>query len=311
MNKAIFGLCMGLAVVSGMVAKTGNIVLDSLAAQEDLSILRELIGRGSFADVTSRPQFVTFPFTFLAPSNEAFKKAGDLGTDPRKLKSVLAFHVLNETLYTQQVVEQGGKTRMAVSNLIDDWYVQLGANKRQMIGLRQTERGIEIVDGTYRKGEEYPRIIRSDTKAGNGVIHVIDKVLTFPQPISTVLESSEEFSELRSQLQRSNLGSVLEVAQGVTLFASDNAGFASSGISGQTPVEELVSVLGKSIVPGTALYSSMIVPGTSYQTNNANYKAQIDLGDNGAVIVGGSKVLRADIIVKNGVIHRVDKPILA
>jgi uncharacterized surface protein with fasciclin (FAS1) repeats len=96
------------------------------------------------------------PFTLFAPTDEAFAQlpAGTVDAllkDLPKLKSVLLYHVVPGTLMAGDVVKlKTVKTAQGQSAMID------------------TASGARIDDA---------KIVKTDMRASNGVIHVIDRVM--------------------------------------------------------------------------------------------------------------------------------------
>ncbi len=100
------------------------------------------------------------PFTVFAPTDEAFAKlpAGALDGllhDPAKLKAVLLYHVVSGKVLAKDVV---GLTEATTIN-----------------GAKIT---IDAKNGVVLNGSS--TVVKTDVKASNGVIHVIDTVLLPP-----------------------------------------------------------------------------------------------------------------------------------
>ena len=99
------------------------------------------------------------PFTVFAPTNEAFKKLPE-GTvesllkpeNKEKLASILKYHVVAGNVMAKDVV-----------NLNEAKTVQGSKAK------------IKVVDGAVMV--DNAKVIKTDVKSSNGVIHVIDKVI--------------------------------------------------------------------------------------------------------------------------------------
>lgn len=100
------------------------------------------------------------PFTVFAPTDEAFAKlpAGTVENllkpeNKEKLKAVLLYHVVSGKVPASKVVKLNGKEVKTV---------QGGAVKIN------TGNGVKVNDST---------VVKTDIKAKNGIIHVIDTVL--------------------------------------------------------------------------------------------------------------------------------------
>jgi uncharacterized surface protein with fasciclin (FAS1) repeats len=128
-----------------------NIVQTAVAAGSFKTLVKAVQAAG-LADTLSSPG----PFTFFAPTDEAFAKlpAGTvegLLKDIPKLKSVLTYHVVAGRMMAADVVKQSSlKTVQGQSISVDT-------------------KGGAKVNGA--------NIIKTDIATDNGVIHVIDKVI--------------------------------------------------------------------------------------------------------------------------------------
>ena len=101
------------------------------------------------------------PFTVFAPSDEAFKKVSQsdleaLLKDKAKLTKVLTYHVVSGNVVASSLTEG-----QVVTTLQSGTFT---------IGLTG---GAKITDFNNRVSN----IVATDVQAGNGVVHVIDKVL--------------------------------------------------------------------------------------------------------------------------------------
>ena len=118
--------------------------LTSLLAQADL--VETLDGKGRF--------------TVFAPTDAAFAKVPQstldaLAADPEQLKAVLLYHVAPGTLTARKVVK-----RKSIRTLN-------GAR----VKVRANSKGVRVNSA---------KVTKTDIRAGNGVIHVIDSVLLPP-----------------------------------------------------------------------------------------------------------------------------------
>lgn len=139
-------------------AAAGTIV-DIAASNPDFSTLVDLVGKAGLADALSGPG----PFTVFAPTNEAFAKVDPatldaLAADPTgKLADVLKLHVVSGKIMAADAVAADGTSIETLS----------GAKLK-----------VEVVDGEVMVGGA--KVIKTDIVASNGVIHVIDSVITAP-----------------------------------------------------------------------------------------------------------------------------------
>jgi uncharacterized surface protein with fasciclin (FAS1) repeats len=102
------------------------------------------------------------PFTVFAPSDDAFAKLppgrlASLMKDKSALKEVLLYHVVTGTLTSADIEKLNGKSRKTAEG---------GDAKIMTSGA-----GIMVNNAT---------VIKADTKASNGIIHIIDSVMMPP-----------------------------------------------------------------------------------------------------------------------------------
>ena len=150
-------LCAALTVlVSACAAPQKPLnVADTIAQTPSLSTLSGLItSAGLTADLQS-----TGPFTVFAPSNEAFKAVKpatmeDLAKNPAKLKNLLSYHVVPSLALSKDVKNSTVKALNGDS-------------------LALSKAGEFVI-------VENAAVVQADLRATNGVIHIVDAVMTPP-----------------------------------------------------------------------------------------------------------------------------------
>jgi transforming growth factor-beta-induced protein len=143
--------------------------------------------------------------------------------------------------------------------------------------------------------------------ASNGVIHVIDKVLLPPNLVQAATYAGS-FSKLLSAATTAGLADDLsDPSAELTVFAPTDDAFAAlpAGTVEGLSTEELAAVLTYHVVPAEVL-STDLVAGDVTTLNGAS--VTVDLTD--GVKVNDAKVVAADIVTTNGVIHVIDKVLL-
>lgn len=132
-------------------------IVEIASANPDFTTLVSLVGAAGLADALSGPG----PFTVFAPTNEAFAKVpaatlSELSADPTgKLADVLKLHVVSGKILAADAVAADGTS-----------IETLGGGK-----LTVKVSGSEVSVGGSK-------VIKTDIIAKNGVIHVIDSVIT-------------------------------------------------------------------------------------------------------------------------------------
>jgi uncharacterized surface protein with fasciclin (FAS1) repeats len=133
-------------------------IVDTAVAAGTFKTLAAAVGAAGLVDTLKGPG----PFTVFAPTDEAFKKlpAGTVETllkpeNKEKLKEILLLHVVPGSVMAADVVKlKEAKT---------------AGGKTVMIG---TEGGVTVGTATGKA-----KVVKTDIKAKNGVIHVIDTVI--------------------------------------------------------------------------------------------------------------------------------------
>jgi uncharacterized surface protein with fasciclin (FAS1) repeats len=138
-------------------AKAAGTIVDIAASNPDFSTLVDLVGKAGLAEALSGPG----PFTVFAPTNAAFAKVDKatldaLAADPTgQLASVLKLHVVSGKIMAADAVAAAGTS-------VDT----LNGGKLK----------VEVNNGEVTVGGA--KVVTTDIVASNGVIHVIDSVIT-------------------------------------------------------------------------------------------------------------------------------------
>jgi len=106
-------------------------------------------------------------------------------------------------------------------------------------------------------------------------------------------------------LRRAGVEDNLNIAQDVTIFAPNNEAFNAIGSLVNTMTfDQLTNVLNYHVVQGQLLYGHLLAQGGSVATvqgGNLNMRIIED-----QLFVNGARVLAADLLVGNGVVHILD-----
>ena len=246
-------------------------------------------------------------WTVFAPSNAAFaaieETLGELSEE--QIQEILQFHVLPE----------------GVTNSTD-LLALLGDNDGEVSV--PTATGEEVVitqegDGSisFNGGQASLDLDNLDYFASNGIIHLIDGVLLPEayrpsQTIADIVAGDADFSTLLAAVQAAGLAEALADEEATfTVFAPNNAGFAPINVDvllGQEAA--LAAVLGYHVIPDAAIESGDLEDGATV-TTLAGDELTVSVDGEGNVSIGGSNVIAADIGTDNGVIHVIDRTLLA
>merc|ERR1711892_753551 len=302
LKKPKEAIAMKLLVITILISatKAGNIAEELTAA--GATTLVDFVVKAGLAETLSGPG----PFTVFAPDNDAFAKlpadlVATLTGDVELLKKVLLFHVASGNVMSKDITND--LTAASVE-------------------------GTELRANVYLKSDYYDgfvtingkRVYKADIVADNGVIHMVTDVI-YPFPtgnIAEVVTGDERFSTLLAAVGAAGLADTLATGGPFTVFAPTNDAFAKvpkDALDGLLADKEaLTKVLLRHVLPGTLFYK-----GISWDTHNTAGGAEEDMIATqvfkaGAIKVvssvggkrTGARVVDADIIATNGVIHAID-----
>lgn len=277
----------------------------SIAAPAEKDIVDTAVGAGSFNTLVAAVKAAGLvetlkgdgPFTVLAPTDEAFKKLpkGTVETllKPENLKTlqaILTYHVIPGSVMAADVVKL--KSAKTVQG--------------DTVAIKVTDSGV-MINGA--------KVVTTDIKCSNGVIHVIDSVIMPPEKADIVDTAigAGSFNTLVAAVKAAGLVETLKSDGPFTVFAPTDDAFKK--IPAATIAEllkpenkaKLAAILTYHVVPGKVMAAD-VVKLSSAKTVNGQ-KVMIKVVD-GKVMINGATVIKADIDCKNGVVHVIDSVIM-
>jgi uncharacterized surface protein with fasciclin (FAS1) repeats len=234
------------------------------------------------------------PFTVFAPNNAAFTKAGITSLDgltADALKPILLYHVLGAKVLAGDI--KTGQT-------------EVGTAGGPKMYITKNASGVFINGNT--------KVSATDVGASNGVIHVLDNVLTdIPtKTIAGIATDDKRFSTLLSLVKTAGLAETLSGGT-YTVFAPTNDAFTElfkTVDPAKLTVADIKNILLYHVV-AARVFSPELTNGEVPMANGG--KVTIDL-TNGVSVKGAksaaSKVIIANVMATNGVIHAIDKVLL-
>ena len=234
----------------------------------------------------------TGPFTLFAPTDQAFIDAGidlnalDTPEGKAALTDILLYHVVGGNVPSSAVTE------CLTANTVN------GNPIAFTVGT-----GVMVNDAN---------VTLADVNASNGVIHVIDKVLTptsTPNDIPRTAQCTGIHDSLVAGVIQAELLTTLQSDGPFTVFAPTDQAFADAGID----LAALNTTEGKQTLADILLYHVLAgeVPDAnvtdclSVNTVNGN-PLSFTVGTSG-VMVNGANVTATDVATSNGIIHIIDK----
>ncbi|XP_074466476.1 periostin-like isoform X2 [Sebastes fasciatus] len=275
--------CPAVAPIDHVYGTLGLVKATTTQQYAEMSQLREEIeGRGSY--------------TMFAPSNEAWDR---VESDVRaalesnvniELYNALHFHMVNRRILTKDM-----KNDMSVTSMYND----LG------IYINHYSNGIVTVNCA--------RIIHGNQVATNGVVHVIDRVISgVGNNMKEVLDVSDELSSFRSAVINAGMMDKLDQPGHYTLFAPTDEAFDKLSPDYMERImgdKDVIAALVKYHMLTSVQCSEAIMAGSIYETEEGS---NIEIGCNGdSLTVNGIKmVLKKDVVTTNGVIHYIDQVLI-
>lgn len=248
-------------------------------------------------------------FTVFAPTDAAFEKlkqaVGEdafdaIVADKDQLSQILKYHVLDSKQNAAALLEKKSiKTITGVE-----------------VSIAKSGNDV-LVNGASK-------VAAADIMASNGIVHVIDSVLTPPKAsekvaetpvvkndIVTLAKKAGSFKTLLAALEVAGLASALDNGQ-FTVFAPNDDAFNKIGLHPDNVAgvdkEKLKAILLNHVIPGEKK-AAEVVQKTNLVTVNGGVLA-ITKNSAGNVFVDSSRIIATDIDADNGVVHVVDSVIL-
>ncbi|XP_029302830.1 periostin, osteoblast specific factor b isoform X3 [Cottoperca gobio] len=275
--------CPAVAPIDNVYGTLGLVKATSTQKYSDISKLRpEIEGPGSF--------------TIFSPSNDAWDlldesmKNALVSNVNIELYNALHYHMANQRLLTKDL-----KDGMTVTSMYSDLGLQIN----------HYSNGVVTVNCA--------RIIHGNQIATNGVVHVIDRVISaVGNTIQDFIEVDDDLTTLSDVAQNSGLLEKLGQPGHYTLFAPTNEAFESLGSEVLERLQgdkKVIKALLNFHILDSVQCAEAIMSGTSYETLEGS---SIEIGCDGeSLTVNGIKmVLKKDIVTTNGVIHLIDKVLM-
>ncbi len=240
------------------------------------------------------------PFTVFAPTNAAFEKLGvDLTTlSDEALTEILLYHVfVGQSILAADIID--GQTYLGTAAATGP----NGTNLSMLV--EKTTAGVSINGNAI--------VTATDIVGNNGVIHVIDAVIT-PLDVVGHAAANSNFTSLVNTLGAAS-GDLVNVLSGdgpFTVFAPLNSAFeAISAVTATLSMDQLATVLTYHVVAGnvnsTDLTDAMVVTTVNGETFTINLGDSVTITDSRG---NTANILLTDVQATNGVIHVLDAVIL-
>ncbi|KAJ0023540.1 hypothetical protein NQD34_003439 [Periophthalmus magnuspinnatus] len=232
-------------------------------------------------------------FTFFAPSNEAWAALPTEILDALvsnvniELLNALHYHMVNKRLTSEEL-----KHGATFTSMYQDFNVHV----------QHYSNGIVTVNCA--------RLIKPDQHASNGIVHVVDRVITaVSNDVQTLIEVDDDLETLRTAIAAAGLSAMLESGGHYTIFAPTNDAFE------KIPPETLNRILGDPIALRDMLNyhilknmqcAESIVSGVPMETLQGTV---LEVGCDGdqMTLNGKAIVTKTDQLGTNGVVHYISE----
>jgi uncharacterized surface protein with fasciclin (FAS1) repeats len=241
--------------------------------------------------------------TILAPTNKALdaflnqsSTSSALTADPGLATALLYYHILNGTYYASSL---NSTTPQFIPTLLTNQTYE-NVTGGQVVEVVSSAAGNVTI---YSALKENATVVTPNVNFTGGTIHIIDSVLSIPQNDSATAVAAN-LTDVAGALMKANLVNTVDGLHNVTIFAPANSAFDRIGnLLPNLTTQQLTSILEYHVVEGTIAYSSLIKNESIATVQGSNVTLTVV---NGTVYVNSAKVILADVLVANGVVHVLD-----
>ena len=275
-----------MEVIQTLPESVAEIIMDS----DDHTLLADALAAAGLVDPLSGEG----PFTVFAPTDQAFELLpdgllDDLMNDPDGALTDLLLHHVVEAFVLADDLDDG---QVVTTMLGEDLLITI------------SDAGVFVNDA---------EVTVFDLEAENGVVHVIDGVLTPPvTTVADIITESETHGILQLALEASNLLQALEGEGPFTVFAPDDPAFDElpAGLLDELiddPEGELTDILLYHVVEGHILAGDL--SDGQQITTLLGEELTVSINADG-VFINEAAVTLADLEADNGVVHAINQVLI-
>lgn len=284
--------------------------IDMLIADNfNLTLFSTLADQGGYKKVLRENK----PLTALAASDQAFQDASFQGTasilalSKQYANTLMSYHVLDGQISFSDLplkFNQVIKARNGRSLYLSRW--------------KKDADTIVTINGA--------KVVYQNVKASNGIVHVIDRLLS-PNRFEKVTDAVSvelELTLFHQALLRSGINELLSKSDEYTLYAPVNKAMRQYGFSSMVDInqrspQEMLAFVKQHISPGRKFVYDYILQDVNSQKMMDNSVVTIQFTPdpravgsfNGITLAGAAnktplKLLQKDIVADNGVLHLLD-----
>ncbi|KAG8849863.1 hypothetical protein FRB96_000608 [Tulasnella sp. 330] len=287
------GLAGFLATMN--LTSLASAVTMSINSTGTLNLLKNINGTGKTLLAPTNTAFTGFATKFPNSSNAEF--VGD----------VLSYHLIDGTLNSTLFSTAPNHT-IARTAMTDPAVVQLEGGFPQAIVFAVEDNVTHVLNQNTNV------TITNTTSYQDLLIYIVDSVVDIPGNFSTAI-GTYQLTAASTVLTQLNFTAPINAAKGFTIFVPDNDAFAAAQStltslmsSNITAVQDAVS---NHVINGSTIYSTQL--GSASATSIAGEPFTFASNSSGTFVTSGNstaKVVVADVLLDNGVMHIIDTVLL-
>ncbi|KAL4993923.1 FAS1 domain-containing protein [Aspergillus recurvatus] len=157
---------------------------------------------------------------------------------------------------------------------------------------------------------ESVEILEANIPFDGGIFHIVSGPFTRPASLSSSLRSTSEASIFTTHI--ASHFSALDSSPSITVFVpANNALSVISSLNSEATLSdsEISALVDAHLVSGVAAYSPHLITGARYQTQDGGEVVVTAESSGGIVLNEEVRVIQSDIVVGNGVVHLIDRPL--
>jgi len=276
-------------------------IIDTIAEHSSLRRLDEILKMPSFKPVSDILAGAG-PFTVFAPNDEAFVAAGLDTSNTGLLTAILQNHVVAGRLLITDL-KDGSNIRSSLLSNPD--YVNTGSNSA--LNVEKFGDRVRVSFGGPRRNDTAD-VITADIACTNGVIHIVGRVIMVP---GSFTQSAREntLTILVDAATKADLLGAFNSTKGITVLAPLNEAFNAINWESLT-VTQLKALLNNHVVQ-QVVYSTQLTNNQKLLTLGGDTLTVRVVGEAISVVNAAgsitSNIRVPNVIMKNGVIHMMDK----
>jgi uncharacterized surface protein with fasciclin (FAS1) repeats len=215
------------------------------------------------------------------------------------LLQLLHYHILPTAVFTKDLEPlQFVNTSMNCSE-----YVNRSPPNKQILGISKNSWGRIRLHTGLKMWPKYSSVVtQRDIKCEDGVIHLINRVLNFPDYVSTLLVDTWSTS-LHSALISTGLLSAIDSTADITLFIPNNGALEAILAHGKESEKALKNLLLNHV--SNCFITSLDLAHMEYVTMLSGKKIPITHVAPNQFQIGGANITNVDVLSRNGAVHYI------